>query len=63
MAFLACARVPQRRDKLMSLLWGSHFDVQAQQNLRKALSRLRHALGEDVFANGDELVSLRWEFP
>jgi TolB-like protein/DNA-binding SARP family transcriptional activator len=58
-AFLACARVPQRRDKLMSLLWGSHFDVQAQQNLRKALSRLRHALGEDVFANGDELVSLR----
>ncbi len=59
MAFLACARVPQRREKLMSLLWGSHFDVQAQQNLRKALSRLRHALGEDVFANGDELVSLR----
>jgi DNA-binding SARP family transcriptional activator len=43
----------------MSLLWGSHFDVQAQQNLRKALSRLRQALGGEVFANGDELVSLR----
>jgi TolB-like protein/DNA-binding SARP family transcriptional activator/Tfp pilus assembly protein PilF len=59
MAFLACARVPQRREKLMSLFWGSHFEPQAQQNLRKALSRLRHTLGEEVFANGDEVVSLR----
>jgi DNA-binding SARP family transcriptional activator/TolB-like protein/Tfp pilus assembly protein PilF len=59
MAFLARARVPQRREKLMGLFWGSHFEPQAQQNLRKALSRLRSALGEDVFAHGEELVSLR----
>jgi TolB-like protein/DNA-binding SARP family transcriptional activator/cytochrome c-type biogenesis protein CcmH/NrfG len=59
MAFLACARMPQRREKLMSVFWGSHFELQAQQNLRKALSRLRHALGEEVFADSDELVSLR----
>ena len=48
LAFLACT-APQAhsRDKLMTLLWGSHFDAQARQNLRQALSRLRRVLGED----------------
>jgi DNA-binding SARP family transcriptional activator len=37
-------------------LWGSHFEVQARQNLRQALSRLRRALGEEaLISNGDEI--------
>jgi DNA-binding SARP family transcriptional activator len=38
LAFLACT-APQAhgRDKLMTLLWGSHFDAQARQNRRQAL--------------------------
>jgi DNA-binding SARP family transcriptional activator/TolB-like protein/Tfp pilus assembly protein PilF len=44
---------------LMSLLWGSHFQLQAQQNLRKALFRLRRALGADIILSNDELVWLR----
>ena len=39
LAFLACT-APQAhsRDKLMTLLWGSHFEAQARQNLRQALT-------------------------
>ena len=33
--------MPQPREKLATLLWGSHFDAQARQNLRQALFRLR----------------------
>ena len=38
LAYLACT-APQRqpREKLAALLWGSHFDTQARQNLRQAL--------------------------
>ena len=60
LGFLACT-APQAhsRDKLMALLWGSHFDAQARQNLRQALTRLRRVLGEDaIIANGDA-VALR----
>jgi DNA-binding SARP family transcriptional activator/TolB-like protein/Tfp pilus assembly protein PilF len=59
LAYLAHAAAPQRRDKLMSLLWGSHFQLQAQQNLRKALFRLRRALGVDIVLADDELVWLK----
>jgi DNA-binding SARP family transcriptional activator len=40
LAFLA-GSAPQAhsRDKLMTLLWGSHFNAQARQNLRQAPSR------------------------
>src|SRR5258708_25702753 len=49
LAYLACtAPVPQSREKLATLLWGSHFETQAQQNLRQALFRLRRALGHDA---------------
>jgi DNA-binding SARP family transcriptional activator len=49
LAYLACtAPEPQPREKLTHLLWGSHFDVQARQNLRQALFRLRRVLGEDT---------------
>lgn len=42
LAYLACtAPEPQPREKLATLLWWSHLEVQARQNLRQALFRLR----------------------
>jgi TolB-like protein len=60
LAFLACT-APQAhsRDKLMTLLWGSHFEAQARQNLRQALTRLRRVLGEDALISSGESVSLQ----
>jgi DNA-binding SARP family transcriptional activator len=57
LAYLACtAPQPQSREKLVTLLWGSRFETQAQQNLRQALFRLRRALGEDVLiSDGDDV--------
>ena len=43
----------------MTLLWGSHFDAQARQNLRQALTRLRRVLGDDALIGNSESVSLR----
>jgi DNA-binding SARP family transcriptional activator/ActR/RegA family two-component response regulator len=57
LAYLALTSpAPQSRDKLVDLLWGSHFEVQARQNFRQALFRLRRALGQDaVSSDGDEI--------
>ena len=57
LAYLACsAPVPQPREKLATLLWGSHFEGQARQNLRQALFRLRRMLGPDtLIADGEEI--------
>ncbi|HET6926355.1 MAG TPA: bacterial transcriptional activator domain-containing protein, partial [Hyphomicrobiaceae bacterium] len=57
LAYLACsAPEAQSREKLATLLWGSHFDTQAQQNLRQALFRLRRALGHDaLMSDGDKV--------
>jgi class 3 adenylate cyclase/DNA-binding SARP family transcriptional activator len=59
LAYLACtAPQPQPREKLMALLWGSHFDAQAKQNLRQALFRLRKVLGQDALESDGDVVSL-----
>src|SRR4029453_3196841 len=60
LAFLACTP-PQAhsRDKLMTLLWGSHFDAQARQNLRQALTRLRRVLGDDALISTGESIALQ----
>src|SRR6266852_3220618 len=59
LAYLACsAPEPQSREKLATLLWGSHFDTQARQNLRQALFRLRRVLGEDALVSDGEEISL-----
>ena len=59
LAYLACtAPLRQRRQKLATLLWGSHFEIQAQQNLRQALFRLRRALGADALMSDDDEVWL-----
>jgi DNA-binding SARP family transcriptional activator/pimeloyl-ACP methyl ester carboxylesterase len=60
LAFLACtAAQAHSRDKLMTLLWGSHFEAQARQNLRQALTRLRRVLGDDAIISTGESVSLQ----
>jgi class 3 adenylate cyclase len=58
LAYLACtAPLPQPREKLEALLWGSHFQTQARQNLRQALFRLRRTLGPDaLISDGDKVV-------
>ena len=59
LAYLACtAPRPQSRDRLSALLWGSHFDTQAKQNLRQALFRLRRVLGPDALESDSEAVWL-----
>jgi DNA-binding SARP family transcriptional activator len=59
LAYLACTGPrPQPRERLSALLWGSHYDAQARQNLRQALSRLRKVLGQDALEGDGEVVSL-----
>ncbi len=59
LAYLACmASEPQSRERLSALLWGSHFDAQAKQNLRQALFRLRKVLGTEALQSDGEVVSL-----
>jgi DNA-binding SARP family transcriptional activator/TolB-like protein len=48
-AVLCAARgKPVSRERLATLFWGSHFELQAQQNLRQAIARLRRPLGEAI---------------
>lgn len=58
LAFLACTQpIPQSRDRLAAVLWGTHFQKQARQNLRQALVRLRQVLGsETLVAEADSLA-------
>ncbi len=58
-AILAESGAPQSRDSLMSLLWGSHFETQARQNLRQAVLRVRAVLGDDALISDANMVSLR----
>jgi len=61
LAYMVCtAPQPRSRETLTTLLWGSHFEAQARQNLRQALSRLRRALG-DALASDDDTVHIRPE--
>ena len=60
LAYLALAVKPVPRDEIATVLWGSHFDEQARQNLRQALVRLRKSLdGEGLIAddNGIQLAA------
>jgi predicted ATPase len=59
LAYLACtAHQPQPRERLATLLWGSHYETQARQSLRQALFRLRRTLGQDALLNNDDEVWL-----
>ncbi len=59
LAYLAyTVPVPQPRERLAALLWGSSVDERARHNLRQALSRIRQALGPDVIVNEAEAITL-----
>ena len=59
LAYLALSgRRPLPREQLTNLLWGSHFEEQARQNFRQALSRLRKLLGSDLFSTGDQFIQI-----
>jgi TolB-like protein/class 3 adenylate cyclase/DNA-binding SARP family transcriptional activator len=60
LAYLAATHpVPQSRETLMALLWGSHFDKQARQNLRQSLTRLKRLLGATRLEIGPDTVAMR----
>lgn len=60
LAFLVCASSDLlSRETLTTLLWGSQLKTQAQQNLRQMLTRLRRALGDDVFSTSDNALQIR----
>ena len=48
----------ETRERLTSLLWGSHFEEQARQNFRQALTRLKKVIGSEVVLVDDRLVML-----
>jgi adenylate cyclase len=59
LAYLASTHpTPHSREKLMTLLWGTHFEAQARQNFRQALSGLRQILGKEVIVSRGDTVSL-----
>lgn len=59
LAYLSCSGAgPQRREKLATLLWGSHFEIQARQNLRQGIFRLREVLGQDSIVGDGAAVRL-----
>lgn len=49
---------PIARETVCTLLWSSHRDSQAKQNLRQAIFRLRKVLGPDIFCGDGDHVSL-----
>jgi len=58
LGYLACTASPQSRERLATLLWGSHFDAQARQSLRQAVFRLRRILGPGVLVGDGDEISL-----
>jgi adenylate cyclase len=59
LAYLAATHpTAHGREKLMTLLWGGHVERQARQNLRQALSSLRHLLGKDVILSSADTIAL-----
>ncbi len=60
-AVLALAGKPVHRDELTTLLWGSHFDEQARQNYRQAMTRIRKAIGPDCLISDDHSAALSRE--
>ncbi len=60
LAFLACATSGQQhRERLCNLLWGSHSERQARQNLRQTLFLIRQLLGAGSVIGNGHLLSLQ----
>jgi class 3 adenylate cyclase len=59
LSYLGCTGPsPQPRERLSTLLWGSHFDAQARQNLRQALFKVRQVIGSDAIRSDGDFVWL-----
>jgi DNA-binding SARP family transcriptional activator len=54
LAYLAVNRAPQSRERLIGLLWAESTDDAARKNLRNTLWTIRKALGDDIFADGED---------
>ena len=58
LAYLATTGRPTTRDALAALLWPDHAPADARNNLRRELSLLRQALGEEMIAADRAHVAL-----
>ncbi len=60
LAYLAATQpAAQSRETVTALLWGSHNEKQARQNLRQSLSRLKRLLGDRWLDSQDGSLRLR----
>jgi DNA-binding SARP family transcriptional activator len=58
LANLALAGAPVRRERLMALLWPEMDQTRAQGDLRRALTTLRQALGDDALESTRQTIQL-----
>lgn len=56
LAYLAVARQPQPRDVLLGLLWPEFDTTSARNNLRRELSLLKAALGDELLADRTQVA-------
>lgn len=59
LAYLAHTREPQTRERLAGLLYPDYDDAHARGALRRTLSSLRHAIGDDRLATDRGWIGLR----
>ncbi|MCA9874167.1 MAG: protein kinase, partial [Anaerolineales bacterium] len=62
LAYIAVLNQPHSRDMLATLLWPEHDQTGARANLRRDLSRLKNALGDDALLVDRAQVSLNPDF-
>ncbi len=58
LAWLASAREPQPRERILGLLWADSTDTAARKNLRNILWTIRKALGEDAIRGDNDHLAL-----
>ena len=63
LAYLALNHNPQPREKLAALFWGDSSEEQAGGSLRKALTHLRKALGDETLLADRETVQINPAYP
>jgi DNA-binding SARP family transcriptional activator/TolB-like protein len=59
LTYLAVTAEPHHRDKLAALLWPRHPRDRARAALRRTLTEIRHAIGEEWISTDGDMVGLR----